>query len=126
MRVAVVIDDAHRCLTPCRTCSKSSTSGMGGRTGGTGPRPKSLPILEPAPLPEDFDPLFLPDSSEFEDLPDGLEAFVAHRARVHSNLNADVTEGMLSTNAAGASNDQSPSPAATRSGDIRRTEPRLW
>ena len=57
--------------------------------------PRKPPKLEPAP-PADFDPLFLPDSSEFEDLPDGLEEF-QDTGQVNSNLNADLSEGMVST-----------------------------
>jgi len=56
---------------------------------------EDLPILEPAP-PADFDPLFLPDSSEFEDLPDGLEEF-QDTGQTNSNLNADLSEDMVST-----------------------------
>lgn len=108
MRVAVIMDDAP---LPDSLSHVLEDLDLGeDLTNEEQAKAENLPILEPAPLPEDFDPLFLPDSSEFEDLPDGLEAFV-QTAPVASNLNADVTEEMLSTNAAGASNDQSPTPA---------------
>ena len=104
MRVAVVIDDTP--LPESLSHVLEELDLEDGRTLEEVAQEEELPILEPAP-PEDFDPLFLPDSSEFEDLPEGLEEFV-DTATVNSNLNADLTEGMMSTNAAGASNDQSP------------------
>lgn len=69
---------------------------------------EELPILEPA-LPEDVDPLFLPDSSEFEDLPEGLEDYV-ETGQTSSNLNADLSQDMLSTEDAvrAPANDQFP------------------
>lgn len=73
---------------------------------------EDLPILEPVaaedpgPSPE-VDPLFLPEASEFDGLPEGLEEFVS-TAPVNSNLDADLSEDMTSTNLAQPANDQSP------------------
>ena len=75
---------------------------------------EDLPILEPITADEpgntpEVDPLFLPDASEFEDLPEGLDEFVS-TAPVNSNLNADLSQDMTSTNVSQPANDQSPTP----------------
>ncbi|MGA0236017.1 MAG: hypothetical protein ACO3NE_10550 [Alphaproteobacteria bacterium] len=73
---------------------------------------EDLPILEPVTADEpaaspEVDPLFLPEASEFDGLPEGLEEFVS-TAPVNSNLNADLSEDMVSTNVIQHANDQSP------------------
>ena len=73
---------------------------------------EDLPILEPVAAEDpgtspEVDPLFLPEASEFNDLPEGLEEFVS-TAPVNSNLNADLSEDMVSTNVTQPANDQSP------------------
>ena len=72
---------------------------------------EDLPVLD-APQPEELDPLFLPESTDDAELPEGLEEFV-ETAEVNSNTNADLSQDLEAADpdARQPANDQSPRPA---------------